>query len=52
MGAFGGFVASPAVGALKKQTGGFFAPLLMLSGVLVAGAILTLFLRRAAQFRD
>jgi MFS transporter, ACS family, tartrate transporter len=52
MGAVGGVVGPSAVGWLKQQTGGFSGPMLMLSGVLVAGAILTLLLKRAPQFRD
>jgi D-galactonate transporter len=52
MGAFGGAIAPPTVGRLKEITGGFIVPMMVLSGVLVVGAILTLFLRRAAQFRD
>ena len=42
MGALGGFFGPSAVGWLKDHTGGFLAPMLMLSGVLVVGAILTL----------
>ena len=52
MGALGGAIGPSTVGWLKDHTGGFLAPMLMLSGVLVAGAILTLVLRRAPQFRD
>ena len=52
MGALGGAIGPSTVGWLKDRTGGFLAPMLMLSGVLVAGAILTLVLRRTPQFRD
>jgi ACS family tartrate transporter-like MFS transporter len=52
MGAVGGVVGPSAVGWLKQQTGSFLGPMVMLSGVLVIGAILTLFLRRLPQFRD
>ena len=47
MGAVGGVVGPSAVGWLKVHTGGFLGPMLMLSGVLVIGAVLTLFLRRS-----
>jgi ACS family tartrate transporter-like MFS transporter len=52
MGAFGGAVGPSAVGWLRDQTGGFLGPMLMLSGVLVVGAVLTLVLRRAPLLRD
>jgi ACS family tartrate transporter-like MFS transporter len=52
MGAVGGVVGPSAVGWLKQETGSFLGPMVMLSGVLVLGAILTLFLRRLPQFRD
>jgi D-galactonate transporter len=51
MGALGGAIGPSAVGYLKDQTGGFLGPMLMLSGVLVTGAVLTLLLKRAPQFR-
>ena len=41
-----------AVGWLKQSTGSFVAPMLALSGVLVAGAALTLVLRRSQLLRD
>jgi MFS transporter, ACS family, tartrate transporter len=52
MGALGGVVGPSAVGWLRDRSGGFLAPMLLLSGVLVVGAILTLLLRRTPQFRD
>jgi MFS transporter, ACS family, tartrate transporter len=52
MGALGGALGPSTVGWLKDHTGGFLGPMLMLAGVLTMGAILTLFLRRAPQFRD
>jgi D-galactonate transporter len=52
MGALGGAIGPSTVGWLKDLTGGFLGPMLMLSGVLVVGAILTMVLRRAPQFRD
>jgi len=51
MGAVGGVVGPSAVGWLKVQTGGFLGPMIMLSGVLVVGAALTLVLRRSALLR-
>ena len=51
MGALGGAIGPSTVGWLKDRTGGFLGPMLMLSGVLVVGAILTMALRRAPQFR-
>jgi ACS family tartrate transporter-like MFS transporter len=52
MGALGGAIGPAAVGWLKQSTGGFLGPMLMLSGVLVFGAALTMVLRRTAIFRD
>ena len=52
MAAFGGAIGPSAVGWLKDQTGGFLWPMLMLSGVLVAGAILTMVLRHSPVLRD
>ncbi len=52
MGALGGAIGPSTVGWLKDQTGGFLAPMLMLSASSSLGAILTLVLRRAPQFRD
>ena len=52
MAAFGGAIGPSAVGWLKDQTGGFLGPMLMLSGVLVAGAILTMTLRHSPMLRD
>jgi sugar phosphate permease len=47
MGALGGAIGPSAVGWLKDQTGGFVGPMLMLSGVLIVGAMLTMVLRRS-----
>ena len=52
MGALGGAIGPPIVGKLRDFTGGFLVPMLVLSGILTAGALLTFQLRRAAQFRD
>jgi MFS transporter, ACS family, tartrate transporter len=52
MGALGGAIGPSAVGWLKDQKGGFIGPMLMLSGVLVVGAVLTLALRRSRSLRD
>jgi MFS transporter, ACS family, tartrate transporter len=52
MGAAGGFFGPLAVGWLKDETQDFLAPMIMLSVVLVIGAVLTFVLRRAPQFRD
>jgi len=52
MGALGGAIAPPTVGWLKQTTGGFLVPMVALAGVLVVGAVLTLLLRRAPQFRS
>ncbi|MBI2993828.1 MAG: MFS transporter [Gammaproteobacteria bacterium] len=47
IGALGGFVGPYAVGLLKHQTGSFTGGLLLLALLLLAGAIVTLRLRRA-----
>jgi len=52
MGALGGVIGPSAVGWLRDRTGGFLGPMLLLAGVLVVGAILTLVLRRAPLLRD
>jgi ACS family tartrate transporter-like MFS transporter len=52
MGALGGAIGPSTVGWLRDQTGGFLGPMLMLSGVLVVGAVLTMILRRAPLLRD
>jgi D-galactonate transporter len=52
MGAVGGFFGPIIVADLKKATGGFFMPMVFLAGVLIVGAILTLFLRRTRLLRD
>jgi ACS family tartrate transporter-like MFS transporter len=51
MGAVGGIVGPSIVGWLKQTTGDFVAPMTFLSGVLVAGAVLTLWLRRTPLLR-
>jgi len=51
MGAVGGFIGPYAVGYLKDATGSFASPLYLLAGILFAGAILTLFLRRSPTFK-
>jgi ACS family tartrate transporter-like MFS transporter len=51
MGAVGGVVGPSAVGWLKQSTGSFVGPMIMLSGVLIVGAVLTMFLRRSALLR-
>ena len=52
MGAVGGAITPPVVGHLKDLTGSFVAPMLVLSGVLFVGAILTLVLRRSPALGD
>ncbi len=52
MGAVGGVVGPSAVGWLKQSTGGFVAPMILLSGVLVLGAVLTLVLRNNRLLKD
>lgn len=52
MGAVGGIAGPTMVGWLKQTTGSFLAPMGALSGVLVAGALLTLALRRSSLLRD
>jgi ACS family tartrate transporter-like MFS transporter len=47
MGAAGGAISPAAVGYLKDLTGSFLGPMTLLSGVLMAGSILTLILRRS-----
>jgi ACS family tartrate transporter-like MFS transporter len=51
MGAVGGIVGPTAVGWLKQTTGSFVAAMAALSGVLVVGAALTLWLRRSPLLR-
>jgi ACS family tartrate transporter-like MFS transporter len=51
MGAVGGIVGPSAVGWLKQTTGSFEAPMAALSGVLILGAVLTLWLRRSPLLR-
>jgi D-galactonate transporter len=50
MGAVGGFIGPYAVGYLKDATGSFASPLYLLAGILFAGAILTMILRRSRTF--
>jgi ACS family tartrate transporter-like MFS transporter len=52
MGALGGFVGPYAVGYLKDATGSFTSPLFLLAGILVAGAMLTLVLRKSPSLQD
>ena len=52
MGALGGVVGPSTVGKLKDVTGGFLVPMLLLSGILVVGAALTLRLRHTPQFKS
>jgi MFS transporter, ACS family, tartrate transporter len=49
MGALGGFVGPSAVGYLRDVTHSFVAPLFLLAGILLAGAVLTLWLRNNRQ---
>jgi len=51
MGALGGAIGPSAVGWLKDHTGGFIGPMVMLSGVLVVGAGLTLHLRNSPALK-
>jgi ACS family tartrate transporter-like MFS transporter len=54
-GAVGGFIGPYAVGYLKDTTGTFESPLYLLAGILMAGAVLTLWLRKSptlASARD
>lgn len=51
-GALGGFVGPYAVGYLKDATGSFTSPLFLLAGVLVAGGLLTLWLRRMPELKE
>jgi ACS family tartrate transporter-like MFS transporter len=48
--AVGGFVGPYAVGYLKDATGSFESPLYLLAGILFAGSILTLVLRKSRTF--
>ncbi|HWL62025.1 MAG TPA: MFS transporter [Steroidobacteraceae bacterium] len=52
LGALGGFVGPYAVGYLKDATGSFTSPLFLLAGILVAGALLTLRLRRSTALAE
>jgi len=52
MGALGGFVGPYAVGYLKDTTGSFTSPLFLLAGILVAGAMLTLLLRKSPALAE
>ncbi|HEY6124137.1 MAG TPA: MFS transporter [Steroidobacteraceae bacterium] len=52
MGAVGGFVGPYAVGYLKDTSGNFESGLFLLAGILFAGSVLTLFLRKSATLAD
>jgi MFS transporter, ACS family, tartrate transporter len=52
MGAVGGFIGPFAVGYLKDASGNFESGLFLLAGILLAGSILTLFLRKSATLAD
>jgi MFS transporter, ACS family, tartrate transporter len=52
MGAVGGAIGPSTVGYLKDLTGSFLGPMLMLSGVLMAGCILTMILRRSRMIAN
>jgi sugar phosphate permease len=52
MGAVGGAVGPPAVGYLKEVTGSFVGPMYLLSGILLAGSVLTLVLRASPALKD
>jgi ACS family tartrate transporter-like MFS transporter len=50
--AIGGFIGPYAVGFFKNLTGDFAGGMLFLAGVLFAGSVLTLFLRKSPMLRD
>jgi MFS transporter, ACS family, tartrate transporter len=52
MGAVGGAIGASSVGYLKDLTGTFLVPMMLLSGVLMAGSILTLILRRSRMITN
>ena len=52
MGALGGFVGPYAVGYLKDATGSFRSPLFLLAGILLAGSVMTLLLRKSRSLAD
>ncbi len=52
MGSLGGFVGPYAVGYIKQRTGSFTGGLLLLAGLLVVAAVVTLALRRSALLRE
>ena len=52
MGAVGGFIGPYAVGYLKDKSGNFESGLFLLAGILLAGSVLTLVLRKSATLRD
>ena len=52
MGAVGGFIGPYAVGYLKDTSGNFESGLFLLAGILLAGSILTLFLRKSSTLAD
>jgi ACS family tartrate transporter-like MFS transporter len=50
--AFGGFIGPAMVGYIKDLTGSFTIPLFLLAGILFAGAVLTLVLRKSPVLAD
>ena len=52
MGAVGGFIGPFAVGYLKDASGTFESGLFLLAGILMAGSLLTLYLRASPALRD
>jgi ACS family tartrate transporter-like MFS transporter len=52
MGAVGGAIGPPAVGYLKDVTGSFVGPMYLLSGILFAGSVMTLVLRKSPALGD
>jgi MFS transporter, ACS family, tartrate transporter len=48
----GGFVGPLAVGYLKDTTGTFVGPMYLLSGILLAGSVMTLVLRKSPALQD
>jgi ACS family tartrate transporter-like MFS transporter len=52
MGAVGGFIGPYAVGYLKDTSGNFESGLFLLAGILLAGSVLTTFLRFSPTLKD
>jgi ACS family tartrate transporter-like MFS transporter len=52
MASFGGFIGPSMVGIMKDATGSFASPLYLLAGILFAGAVLTLVLRKSPVLAD